>query len=1163
MKLKRLAIDRLPGIDQPFEIESSGTGVHVVFGPNAIGKSSICRAVESLYWDDRGPTQRIFVTGQFELDGEEWWAERDGPRRQWRCAEVDGVQPQLPASHNHRYFFLSLRDLIDPSRDGTQEIASEIRRQMSGGFDLDRIAEVHFSGIGRRHGRRQRDDFNAAHRAVQEAEGEQRVLQRRMEELGALEAELETASTAARRLPWVQRAVGHAERAEEHARILEELAALPDALANLTGREVDHVEELQARIVTLNEQARELAGNREAARAAIRDSRLPGKVDRSKLAIWRQDAEELGRRELELQTATIQRGECRKELGAALSAMGGSDAGERVLTLEEHGRLFEFLRTAESLRTEKSAIEWRMRLLVNIEQSDSGESRLEDLLAAVDVLRRWLRAPQPDTIQDRFRTRRGWILLAVAMAVAGTVMAVFVEPSFGLFLAAGVGVFATAILLRNANPTASTRSHEEEAFTRIDVDSPEDWEPRSVEARLRSLELEVASIDSWLQRARNRDVDRRALESQLNGLVEAETSLEERRKSLLENLRLDSMQPDAELVDVARALDQLRAARIKYEGAAGRVDELEAKHSRLLSDLAEVLQRHGEPPAADATSAKIYLGNLSDRSSQLVKAVTDERQAVVQLEGVSADQDTARHSVEQIYAQACLDEGDLPGLTALLNLLPQYRELKERASRLESQIDLDRDELAKVGEAELAERDRATLDRMVRDLSAAAEKADDLRGEIADINAQVSEAKRGSNLQDLIARQQQARTGLQDRRDEALFARAGKFLVEAVEQEYEQNQMPRVFERARDHFSQFTHHGYELRLSRAAGAPRLFAADLRSGENRKLNELSDGTRAQLLLAARMAFAEEVERGITLPLFLDEALDQSDPARFEAIAHSLGRIANDQGRQIFYLTSDPLDCDRIRHALDDDAIVADIDLGSIRAGAMAVTEPATLRVPPRTVIPTPDGASPEQYAVSLRVPAFTPGLGYARQHFFYLLSDDLDLLHTFLVNGIEQAGQWQTVSGTLLAERLGSRSLTSQEIDSRVSLLEVFCEAWMQGRGRAVDRDVLVQSGAVSERFLDDVTAIARELGGGSERLVGALRARNDPRLKGFRHSSVNDLEEYLRDNGYLDDRPTLEENELRVRALASPPANALADGVGSTCLTRWWSWATQDPVGAG
>ena len=139
-------------------------------------------------------------------------------------------------------------------------------------------------------------------------------------------------------------------------------------------------------------------------------------------------------------------------------------------------------------------------------------------------------------------------------------------------------------------------------------------------------------------------------------------------------------------------------------------------------------------------------------------------------------------------------------------------------------------------------------------------------------------------------------------------------------------------------------------------SPRLYTLDLRSGEDRELDQLSDGTRAQLLLAARIAFAEEVERGTTLPLFLDEALDQSDTARFEAIARSLGRIANDQGRQIFYLTSDPLDRERIRQALDSENCVmaAEIDLGSIRGRGARVTEPTALQVPPRPLVPAPDG-----------------------------------------------------------------------------------------------------------------------------------------------------------------------------------------------------------------
>ena len=100
---------------------------------------------------------------------------------------------------------------------------------------------------------------------------------------------------------------------------------------------------------------------------------------------------------------------------------------------------------------------------------------------------------------------------------------------------------------------------------------------------------------------------------------------------------------------------------------------------------------------------------------------------------------------------------------------------------------------------------------------------------------------------------------------------------------------------------------------------------------------------------------------------------------------------------------------------------------------------------------------------------------------------------------------------------------------------------------------------MSERYLDDVAAIADELDGDSERLLASLGASKDPRLKGFRRSSIETLERYLRDNGYLDEQPVLSESELRLRALASPAANELPEGVPSDCLNLWWTWAARFP----
>ena len=40
MKLRKLSIDRLPGIDRSFELEQLGDGLNLIVGPNGIGKSA-------------------------------------------------------------------------------------------------------------------------------------------------------------------------------------------------------------------------------------------------------------------------------------------------------------------------------------------------------------------------------------------------------------------------------------------------------------------------------------------------------------------------------------------------------------------------------------------------------------------------------------------------------------------------------------------------------------------------------------------------------------------------------------------------------------------------------------------------------------------------------------------------------------------------------------------------------------------------------------------------------------------------------------------------------------------------------------------------------------------------------------------------------------------
>ena len=79
MKLQRLSIRRLPGIDHPFELDDLGGGLNVIVGPNGIGKSRICAAVRALLWHERGVSKdRFTASAVFGHDDALWRVVRDG-----------------------------------------------------------------------------------------------------------------------------------------------------------------------------------------------------------------------------------------------------------------------------------------------------------------------------------------------------------------------------------------------------------------------------------------------------------------------------------------------------------------------------------------------------------------------------------------------------------------------------------------------------------------------------------------------------------------------------------------------------------------------------------------------------------------------------------------------------------------------------------------------------------------------------------------------------------------------------------------------------------------------------------------------------------------------------------------------------------------------------
>ena len=179
---------------------------------------------------------------------------------------------------------------------------------------------------------------------------------------------------------------------------------------------------------------------------------------------------------------------------------------------------------------------------------------------------------------------------------------------------------------------------------------------------------------------------------------------------------------------------------------------------------------------------------------------------------------------------------------------------------------------------------------------------------------------------------------------------SGYLLADYVSRQQREDEQPRVLRRARELFTRITHGRYELSVHEA-DPPEFRAKDTAQNRGLALDELSSGTRLQLLLAARVAFVEQQEQAVRVPLILDETLGNSDDRRAGEIIDAVIEICR-QGRQVFYFTAQHDEVGKWRKLLGESPQVAhhEVDLAEVRQFS------ETERVPPMEFDPPNTGGN---------------------------------------------------------------------------------------------------------------------------------------------------------------------------------------------------------------
>jgi exonuclease SbcC len=1084
MKLSDLEIRELAGLRAPLVLRELRAPLIAILGPNASGKSSVVRALRALLWPASTP-ERCYLSARFEVTGRGWIVERNGLASEWRRADgVPCAPPSLPPRELADCWLIGLETLAGASAS-EQGFAREVRKQLSGGFDLDAL-RARFETRAQA-GRAEAAELKEAQAEWKAAQGaherlaQERVQLEQLEERArAAERELNEAEAARLALPVL------AVRAEIE-RLERELAELPPGLERLRGDERERHEqalrELEQRALERLRAALDLQRARNA--PELRD------LDAQQGAGAAAELEQRATRLVALRTRAVQLEQLERELQQARAEAGPPVAAGADSAAREPARLAE--------------LEQRLRAARSLE-------------ARIDLLRARI-APQDEapsaTGPAPVRGSQRHLTLALAFAGALCALALFFTAAAGprlalavcasaAFAAAGVLLYVRADEPRSAGGSAQAAQAAERALERLEVE-------------------------------RTRELERAAELAAALGLARGDSTLE--LEALAHELR-ERAQLEAQRARAEQSARQLHA----------RWDELRAAFAAELAraDGGSTTSVARSEELLDAAACSAALGAAENRAQARERALKAVEQAESRAQHALAEEAHAQRALDAQLAAWGWTELEPAERLRRAELVPRRFELegalRERRAAERGGLELVRGRSERA--PDLLALPRAELEARARAANELAQRRDELNAQRARLGLQLEQARDGHVLEEALARVDAARSRLEQRRTEALEQRAASWLLERVSEQQERETAPAVLREARRLVRAFTRESIDLHVG-AGGA--LEARELASGERRALEQLSSGTRAQLLLAARIAFAAEQERGEPLPLVFDEALATSDPARFEAVARALHALAR-SGRQLFFLTSDASELARLRQVVGDDLQV--IDLAALR-GAQTRAQTAELALDAGQRVPEPGTRAPQEYARALGVEALDPWAPPQAAHVFWIASGELQLLHALVQRGLERVGQLETwfEQGGALS---GFDEATAETLRARAHAFVQCIERWRSGRARPLTHGELEDALPRASVHAAPLWEALRASGGDVQRL---LDPEAPSAVRGFGSKRMTELRAQLAERGWLA-RGELQDEAAIARELARElePQGALAalePGELRAWTTRW------------
>jgi len=1110
MRLDKLVIKQLPGIDERFELENLDT-VNIIHGPNGSGKSSLTKAISQLLWKNIATGSPFAVEAVF-LDGaDRWRVNRDSHDVPHWTLNGESKNPlPLPMGHIADCYKMGVLDLVLPAGGEVEtKLANSINIEMYGGIDLEKVKKDLFASRPKlaNDPRNKLDEAISTHSDLLV---EQTQLEFSQQRLPALRIELERKNKAKKKLTLLQnyqnRELYRAQLQEAQSQQAQFSSGQKNThpndaidlknwlLAEQENR--DQIGVLNNEIQTRQNEIDALnfpSGAIEKADPIFLDARMA----RAKEL---QDLVDSLEKDLRHQVVVLDG--LVKELAPGFA----SESNDNVPSAE----IYQEMSSQYSFLTSHLAqIEGWQKVQTKLDLPDSDE--LPNNQALLKAMHEWLNG----------RTAKQGVSHLILVGLGLAILPVGYWMPYAFVLSApllGAGIFQWWNISRHhqkqttevVNQIRQAGHDFSDQFTASDI-----------------LEL-INKI------------------GQDSGIAQTQKELTELLDDKLKSLSLNSDSNDSRINDLRsrfghsltdshiaflRFLDSMPDFRLARQEVAHLKEELVVQKKELeneFSYVANSLESLGLTKPKDTRKAQHLLTGLNARLSKLSELQSQQNLAQNKHESLKSDQTRTQENLKQLWKRLAIKpQKDAELVQTMVQQINSWDETQKQISQNQTMFDSENQAFCSLPDLlnpdEVEGLSSLELEAMMIELDNDQQTRDDDVREIHDIENKLKSALQSSQIAEAQARCEQARTTLMNTRERELESSLGQLLLDDIGETYQRNFQPEVLAKASEYFSAFTNNLYDLRVRTGTeNTGQFYAFENDTEKSFGLAELSDGTRAQLLLAVRLAFITVNEGQARPPLFLDESLTASDPVRFSTIAINISQWAHQQNRQIFYLTSNPGDAQAWIAALKTAEIPSPqlIDLAQVRGTSSGLA--ADIQVVLPEPVEAPGNRSAQEYARYLKVPRLDGWKNPNEVHLWHLLSDDLPLLHRLVEASTPTYGRWNA-NKVAMKTLMGMSDEKMKLLEARGCCLKAFFRNWSIGRGKLLTADALADSGAISKSYLAKCRALLTEVESDSQKFMAALR---DKKVPGFRKDNIRILEEFFLQEGFIDTRKILSMDDL-------------------------------------